>query len=206
MPSRRSWILVVAGLAALLVCFAAVRTTLRRRARHSATPVRQVNVRRFDDLAEASLMPPQQQYSPAPDPGPNPPFIEMGDLRVPDYIVRDVSLTAEGKGWRWTYLEPTLRFPLHDYDHQRFIMDFSVVSTTFKDTGPVTLSCYINDRLLTRVHCPHPGDYRLEQVVPAAWLREVSPTIVRAVLDKVWTAPSDGARLGYVLLRAGFQK
>jgi hypothetical protein len=31
------------------------------------------------------------------------------------------------------------------------------------------------------------------------------PVIVQAPLDKVWTAPADGARLGYVLERAGFR-
>jgi len=39
--------------------------------------------------------------------------------------------------------------------------------------------------------------------VPPAWLK-VDPVIVEASLDKVWTAPADGARLGYVLRRAGF--
>jgi hypothetical protein len=160
---------------------------------------------RFDDLAAASCVPPQQEYAPGPDPGPPPPFAEMGDPRAVEAIVRDISATSEGVGWRWTYLEPTLKFYLHQYEDQRFVMDFSIIPIAFKATGPVTLSCFVNNRLLTTVYCPRPGDYHLEKQVPAEWLRDTNPTIVRAVLDKVWTAPADGARLGYVLVRAGFR-
>lgn len=129
----------------------------------------------------------------------------MGDPRAPEAIVRDISPRSEGVGWRWTYLEPTLKFYLRQSEGQSFVMDFSIIQNAFKDTGPVTLSCFINSRLLTTVYCPRPGDYHLEKRVPAAWLRDRNPTIVRAVLDKVWTAPADGARLGYVLVRAGFR-
>jgi hypothetical protein len=160
---------------------------------------------RFDDLAAASCMPPQQDYSAERDPGPPPPFAEMGDPRATESIVRDISATPEGLGWRWTYLEPTLKFYLHQYEGQRFMMDFSIVEIAFKSTGPVTLSCFINDRLLATMRCPRPGDYHLEKQVPAEWFRDTNPTIVRAVLDKVWTAPADHAKLGYVLVRAGFR-
>jgi hypothetical protein len=160
---------------------------------------------RFDDLVRDACVPPQQEYSPGPDPGPPPPFAEMGDPRAVEAIVRDISTTSEGLGWRWTYLEPTLKFYLHKYDDQRFVMDFSIIPIAFKATGPVTLSCFVNNHLLTTIRCPRTGDYHLEKQVPAEWLQGATPTIVRAVLDKVWTAPADGARLGYVLVRAGFR-
>jgi hypothetical protein len=160
--------------------------------------------RRFDDLARASQMPPQEDYSPGADPAPPLPFVEMGDPRSADCIVRDISSTIEGAGWRWTYLEPTLKFYLREYEEQRFGMDFSIPERQFADTGPVTLSCYINGQLLAKHYCPRPGNYHLEAPVPSSWIEGRNPTIVRAVLDKVWVAPSDGARLSYVLLRAGF--
>lgn len=169
----------------------------------AASPVRPLQPR-FDDIIRASRIPAQLNYSPAADPGPPPPFIEMADPRAQDCIVRDVSGGVEGTGWRWTYLDPTLKFYLQRVDGQTFVMDFSIVPATFRDTGPVTLSCYINDRLLTTVHCAHPGDYHLVKPVPREWLENANPAIVRAVLDKVWVAPADGARLGYILIRAGF--
>ena len=151
-------------------------------------------------------MPPQDEYSPAADPGPAPAFVTMGDPRSSDCIVSDVSPIAEGSGWRWTYLEPTLKFYLPTYGQQRFVMDFFISETTFKDTGPVTLSVFVNGGLLTRLRCSRPGGYHLDRPVPSAWLQRANPAIVRAVLDKVWVAPRDGARLGYALTGAGFRK
>jgi len=166
-------------------------------------PAMRTGVRRFDDTEAATRIPAQQEYSPAPDPGMPPSFLEMGDPRANDCIVRDVSATAEGAGWRWTYLKPALRFHLMDRYRQEFAMDFTIVDIAFRSTGPVTLTCLVNDRVLARLSCPHPGNYHLERDVPAAWLTP-DPVIVQAALDKVWTAPADGARLGYVLQRAGF--
>jgi hypothetical protein len=172
---------------------------------NEAAPAKCSKPPRFDNLDAASCMPPQQEYSAGPDPGPPPPFAEMSDPRAVEAIVQDISATSEGIGWRWTYLEPTLKFYLHQYEGQSFVMDFSIIKSAFKDTGPVTLSCFINNWLLTTMRCPRPGDYHLEKQVPAEWLRDTNPTMVRAILDKVWTAPADGARLGYVLVRAGFR-
>jgi hypothetical protein len=129
----------------------------------------------------------------------------MGDPRSTECIVRDISQTVEGAGWRWTYLEPTLKFYLSNTAAQDFIMDFSVPERQFRDTGPVTLSCWVNGRLLTKLRCPRPGNYHVDKPVPASWISAANPTLVKAVLDKVWTAPADGARLSYVLLREGFR-
>lgn len=162
--------------------------------------------RRFDDLLTASQMPDQQIYSAGRDPGFPPPFLEMGDPRADECIVRDISPHIEAASWRWTYLSPTLRFYLQERKDLRFSMEFTIVETAFQQTGPVTLSCYIDDQLLTKTHCPHAGNYHLEEGVPDSWLQSGNPVIVRAVLDKVSTAPTGGVRLGYVLLRAGFQR
>ena len=172
----------------------------------SHDPGRQTDAppRRFDDLAAATRIPPQMTYSPGVDPGPAPSYIEMDDPRAADCIVRDISPQAEGKGWRWTYVEPTLQFHLPAPVNQRFSMDFSIVDTTFRDTGPVRMSCYINGRLLTKLRCPKPGDYRIDVSVPPEWIVG-ERAIVKAELDRLWTSPADGARLGYILYRAGFR-
>jgi hypothetical protein len=90
-------------------------------------------------------------------------------------------------------------------EHQLFIMDFSFPERQFKDIVPVTLSCWINDCLLTKFHCQRTGNYHLEEPVPSSWLTNATPTIVKAVLDRVWIPPADGARLSYLILRAGFR-
>jgi hypothetical protein len=158
----------------------------------------------FGDAAAAHRIPPQQTYSPADDPDPLPTFFEMGDPRFNPLIVRDVSLTPEGTGWRWTRVKPTFTFHLGNAPPQRYAMDFSVVGTVFRTTGPVTLSVSINGNLLGTFHCDHPGDFHFEKAVPAAWLAGSDSVIVEASVDKFWKA-GDGSQLGYILTRAGFR-
>src|SRR5579864_1185123 len=73
----------------------------------------------------AHTIPPQQSWSPAPDPPPPPALIEMGDRQAAKYIVRDISSAAEGQ-WRWTFVDPTLQIFLKNYQGQRFLMDFGI--------------------------------------------------------------------------------
>jgi hypothetical protein len=160
--------------------------------------------RKFSDRISAGFVPPQEVFSPGPDPGFPPPFLEMANPRTDECIVRDIGPSADGSASRWTNLDPALKFYLRERKGLRFAMDFTVIGLTFKDTGPVVLSCYINDRFLAKIDCPRPGDYHFEHPVPDAWLQDGNPAVVRAVLDKVWTAPEDGVRLGYLLFRAGF--
>jgi hypothetical protein len=160
---------------------------------------------RFDDLAAAHRIPPQYQPMGA-EPEPLPTFFEMGDPRVNQLIVRDVSRTAEGPGWRWTREKPALRLPLNSANATPpdFAMDFTIVDTVFRGTGPVTLSISINGHLLGTVPCDHPGDFHFEKAVPAEWLAGANSATVEAALSKLWTVPSDGSKLGYILTREGF--
>jgi hypothetical protein len=158
---------------------------------------------RFDDLAAAHRVPPQYQPSGA-DPDPLPTFFEMGDPRVNQLIVRDVSAAAEGPGWRWTREKPALRFPLPNARPPDFIIDFTLVDTVFRGTGQVTLSISIDGHLLGTVACDHPGDFHFEKSVPTEWLAGADSATVEAALNKLWTVPADGSKLGYILTREGF--
>jgi hypothetical protein len=161
--------------------------------------------RRFDNLADDSRIPPQEEYVAGSDPEPPPAFVKMGDPRSVENIVSDISPNIEGGMFRWTYLKPTMRFRVPASHGQRFLMNFTINDRTFADTGPVTLSVSVNGHFLTAVRCARPSEYLLEQPVPAEWLTIADPVVVTATLDRVWTAPRDGARLGYVLLAAGFK-
>jgi len=130
------------------------------------------------------------------------PFVEMGSYAARAHTVRDVASRAEGEGWRWTYLRPELRFHLPSTARQRFLMDFSIIPEVFAETGPVTLSVSVNGKLLGRIRCSRPGDYRFERPVPEAWL--APETTVVAQVDKHLSG-RDGAQLGYTLSRAGFR-
>lgn len=128
----------------------------------------------------------------------------MDDPDIENYVIRDVSLGIEAGKWRWTYRRPELRFWLDSTVGQKLVVDFVVAQATLSQTGPVTVSFWVNDQLLGQQYCPKPGDYRFEKPVPASWLRTGAFTIVAAQADKLWVAPADGARLGFILVRAGF--
>ena len=131
-------------------------------------------------------------------------FVNMGDVSAGAYIVQDVSGTAEGAGYRWAYKRPELRFMLSKTANVKFTMDFTFPEVTMRQTGPVTVSYYINGQLLDKVRYDTPGEKHFEKPVPALWLRTDGPTLVAVEPDKVYVAPRDGAKLGFVLTRAGF--
>lgn len=131
-------------------------------------------------------------------------FIAMSDPEAPDAIVADIQSGVEGTGWRWTHQNPELRFTLPGARGWKFAMDFSLPKPNFKDTGPVTISFFINAKPLDKVRYTSPGDLHYEKAVPAAWLKAGEYNNVRAEVDPPWIAPSDKAKLGFVLHRAGF--
>lgn len=146
----------------------------------------------------------QRRLPPGPEPRPVGAIVTMSEQDADAHIVRDVSPAAEGVAWRWTFQRPELRFWLEETTRQRLIVDFAIAEDTFKSTGPVTVTFFVNGKTLGRQRCPKAGLYHFEKPVPAAWLRADDFTLVAAQADKLWTSPADGARLGFILSRAGF--
>ena len=131
-------------------------------------------------------------------------FVNLRDAGADSYIVRDISPAVEGSGWRWTGKRPELRFFLDAVDKLTFKAEFAVAEATIKDTGPVTVSVLINGNLLEKVYCAKSGERYVEKPVPAKFLRANAMNLVALEIDKVWIAPDDGAKMGFILSRAGF--
>ncbi len=128
----------------------------------------------------------------------------MGDPAADMYIVRDIGETVEGGMWRWTYERPELRFWLDTTVNLKLSVEFVCSALTLPKTGPVTISFFVNEHLSGAAVCASPGTYRFEKPVPSVWLNVAKPNIVSAQADKLWTAPADGKKLGFILIRAGF--
>jgi hypothetical protein len=155
--------------------------------------------------APDSYPPPFQRTPPSgPEPRPGGAFVNMNDPNAEAHFVRDISPGTEGIGWRWTYARPELRFWLDSSKRQKFVMDFGLPPTTFEHTGPVTLSFFINGKLLAAVRYTRAGDFHFEKAVPTAWLSTQAETLVAVVADKPWVSPKDGVKLSFTLFRAGF--
>jgi len=131
-------------------------------------------------------------------------FLRMGEAITSNNIVGDISESIESGSWRWTKRKPTMRFQLKHTDKQKFKADLSIAGLTFKETGPVTITFVVNEHELAKVTYDKAGHQPFEKDVPAEWLHAVGDNIVSMEIDKMWTSPSDGAQLGYILASAGF--
>ena len=138
------------------------------------------------------------------DPSPIGHFVTMSDPDADAYIVRDVSQSAEAGAWRWTRKRPELRFFLDTIEQLNFKADLSIAETTLRETGPVTISVSINGNLLDTIHYADSGEKHIDKPVPAKFLRPKSVNFAVLEIDKVWVSKTDGAVLGFILIRAGF--
>jgi hypothetical protein len=127
----------------------------------------------------------------------------MNDPTVNAYIVRDISDALEGGLWRWTFSRPELRFSLENEEDAALELDFAIADATLKDTGPVTVSVFVNDRPLGSMKCAKAADYRFIKKVPGSWIKTDGTALVAAEARPLWNAP-DGKHLGFILTRAGF--
>jgi len=97
-----------------------------------------------------------------------------------------------------------MRFYVGAASNLKFSLDFSIAESTFKETGPITLSFLINGHPLDKAAFARAGDHHYEKPVPGALLRAGGENIVEIEPDRVWTSKQDGARLSILLIRAGF--
>jgi hypothetical protein len=133
-------------------------------------------------------------------------LVSMSDPNAAVYFVRDIGPGLEGGRWRWTNQRPELKLYLTSTEGLRLVWEFSLVETTFRKTGPVTVSFFVNGRPAGQLPCPRPGDYTFEQPVKPDLLRLNAYNIIAAEADKLWVSPEDGVKLGFTLTRAGFMK
>jgi hypothetical protein len=128
--------------------------------------------------------------------------VDMSDGDADAHIVRDIPKQQTGQ-WRWTGQNPTVTVTLRAAENLNFTADFSVADVTFKSTGPIAITFLVNGKPLASVLYSAPGTYHFEKPVPAGWVEANKETTVGASVDKVWTSPNDGAKLGFILTRMG---
>ena len=126
----------------------------------------------------------------------------MADPDAPKRFVQDISSYAEGS-WRWTERRPTVRLRLNSNEKLKYTIDFTIPDVTFKDTGPVTISFFVNDHMLDKIHYPNPGYQHFEKAVPAEWVKPNEETLVGAEIDKMWISKDDGTQFGFIITRIG---
>jgi hypothetical protein len=128
----------------------------------------------------------------------------MTDIDAKDHFVRDIGDKLEGS-WRWCTKRPTVRLQPASSDANYFI-DFSIPEATFTQTGPVTVTFLVNDRVLAKQRYNAAGRYKFEQKVPADWIRIEGDTTVAAEIDKVFHSAQDQRDYGFILVSLGLSK
>lgn len=149
-------------------------------------------------------MPSQRSLNLGQDPGGLGPWIVMDDPASDDYIVRDISPGRDHH--RWAFRHPELRFRIKEAGYSTFAAEFAIPDTTFRATGPVTVSASVNGIGLGSMRCDHSGDYRMEKPVPAGMLTPGSEVHVTFEATPRWVSPDDGAQLSFYLRGAGFAR
>ena len=147
--------------------------------------------------------PPQRRDFSGPDPKPAS-YVGMGDPEVDRFIVSGIVLGDSLDGRRWTSERPELRFALDHTANLKLEMNLVVPRVTLRDTGPITVTFFVNGKQLGKLYCPAPDRYTFEAPVPEAWLHAGADNRVVASVDKYWTSSEDGQRLGFILSDAGF--
>ena len=157
------------------------------------------------DLPEPYAPPEQRPVFKAPPEAAR--ILNMADADAESHFVQDIDAALQGNTWRWTGKRPTIRLHLNSRQKLVYSMDFVIAESTFQQTGPVTLSLFVNDHLLDRVRYATPGPRRIEKPVPAEWLEPDQNATLAAEIDKVWTPPQPGgAHLGFILIALGLEQ
>lgn len=134
-------------------------------------------------------------------------ILNMADADAESHFVHDIDAALQGNTWRWTGKHPTVRLHLNSRQKLVYSMDFVIAESTFQQTGPVTLSLFVNDHLLDRVRYATPGPRRIEKPIPAEWLAPDQNATLAAEIDKVWTPPQPGGTpLGFILVSLGLRQ
>ncbi|MGD1093357.1 MAG: hypothetical protein ABSB35_15375 [Bryobacteraceae bacterium] len=128
--------------------------------------------------------------------------VNMADPDAHLSFVQDIAAGSSGS-WRWTGKRPTIKLRLRSNENLKFVIDFTLPEVTFKDTGPVTVSFFVNDRELGEERYTTSGVKHFEQPIPASWVTPGQEATAAAEIDKVWVAKDDGATLGFIVTRMG---
>lgn len=133
-------------------------------------------------------------------------MVEMSDPDASAHFVHDIVPTSEKVQWYWTGQRPTLKILSVETEGLKLVVDFAIWDEGFRQTGPLELSYFVNDRLLDKVHYDSPGSKHFEKPVPSDWLKTDVESTVAISVDKLYVAPADGAKFGIILTRAGFER
>ena len=130
-------------------------------------------------------------------------YVKSWQPDAESYFIRHIA-GVEAGAWRWTHSDPELRFFVKDIRDRRFKLEIGVNDVTFRDTGPLRLSIFINGKEFDRVVYDSPGDKSYEKAVPPDMLRQKAENRVLIRVLNPWDTTDPKIKLGFILHEAGF--
>jgi hypothetical protein len=128
-------------------------------------------------------------------------MVNMADGDANQHFVQNI--LGDSGPWRWATKHPEVRLSMRTNKMLRYVIDFTVVDATFKDTGPVEFTFDVNGHPLDHVRYTSPGPKHYEKAVPEEWVEPHKDAIVGAEVDKLWYSPADHQPLGFIITRIG---
>lgn len=152
-----------------------------------------------------SYPPPEQipDVTPPPETA-GPSVLELQGHDVDRHIVRDVTIGYSPAPWRWTGKEPLLKLEVGGTVGVKFLADYTVPEVSFRDTGPVNITFFVNGSSLGTVRVTKAGPDTFEKPMWDFQLQAGAENTVGAEIDKTWKDPHSGHIYGFILSRIGF--
>ena len=132
-------------------------------------------------------------------------ILSMGFSNPRARVLADVIEGAKTSDARWTGQHPEFSFALARTTDLDLYIRFAVHSRTFADTGPVTLSIYVNGDRIDQARFDTSGEKKYSHTVPSSLLERKNPAVVRIEVDPAWSPPDYGPKLGILLFDIGFE-
>ncbi len=133
-------------------------------------------------------------------------MVHMNDEDAESHFVKDIVHKLEGGSWRWCEKRPTVKVLVVRTGGLKFSTDFTVWEGCLKQTGPVTISFFLGDRLICKERYDTPGYKHFETPVEPGWLQTADDTLLAMEIDKMYVDPNDGTKLGFILTKLGFDR
>ncbi len=133
-------------------------------------------------------------------------YFTMNELTAPRYFVSDVVPELHDDTWRWTMQRPTFRFQLPTTSQLSLFVDYTVPEVTFKKTGPVKITVFVENHKLDVISVVKDQRYTWNKPVPEEWLTTSRPVQVRLEIDKMWTSDHNEMTRGFIITSIGFMQ
>ena len=126
------------------------------------------------------------------------PVVDMMDPDSESAIVKDIQRGGSGP-WRWTGKNPEVRIFVVRTDGQNLKVRYAIAESTFRETGPVTLTFLVNGKPLGTVLEGAAGQKEFVNPIPPGMLVANTDNLFSIEIDKVFVSKLDGAQLGMIL-------